>query len=1117
MADNHRFQESPVSRRRFVQLSAVTTAALTLPGNATANAAAEAFSAEYQYVLNHTPAEYRASTLITFTDTSGIHALARQSFGEEIHTTTTPVPAVYAQLTSAEAEQAASIPEAESFQFSPGSNPFWRIGYYPAGVFPEPRRSVDFIGFEQLKDGLSELETRYPDRVCVRNVGESPGHQNNVTDRPDPKGMYVVEVTNFESKTSFADKEKVFYACSLHGLEAAGRETGARVVENVARGSEPDIAGNDAKIEPLLDDVVVIIGFVNPDGWAVRNPQYDSGWQVGGPGTDFPRAPAAPVYERGNAEVFDTNRQYPIVGAINPLHYPAYVPVDGGPEDVPSFVYEKVPDAAAFVEFFRTYENLNYGADLHGGPVFNEFVLGLISQDQFDTRQLHELYEMCLVIDETLSAALGTWQTAGDIRTELIGEGQYTPELYGVLPEEAFDYATIYDTIGYTVSGAMLDWMAHPEPVGLDMTTLDFEMAFNHMVGGNVFHPELYEMEVTGYRTAIRTITAFAVRNSSTPSTTDQFTATTHADGDRVAYVTTGDVVTSADVLSRTDDDLVFAEGDETDGETTEETIPEEISPAATTTVTHTVTGTALHSLRVHIHAQHALLDLALESPSGDVVRSFEAITDDRVGGKCCGFPEWVITDPSPGTWTLTATNRGETTQAVDAYFGTFASEATNPDPRAVDEWGDEGYDQRAYTVSPFRFFEDYNGYIAPDDTGRLEPVTVAAVADGVLQEEDFDHAVIIHDYGVNADADYLCSDIPGYTPADHPADGFDEPGYVAALDEFVDTGGNLVLTDTGIHLLAALENDLIAGDLTRDDVTITTNDVARFFPPTEEPIPAQSEEPKNLEHPLLTDVRPIQNQLWKVAPLGYEVNNEAPMYLIDESAYRAAANDGEATVAASSGGSVAAGSITESRQSGRGIHLISSLLPPATQKNLHPFGLQNYTVTFLGNLMFTSALGWEQVRETATESRVFGRGDSWEFDGDNGENGDTGPTATGSRETDSSLQTGANAYRVTVHLEDVTGTDDAVEIRDQFPSEWAFQPAFSDGEVIADGVVSFGTVDPAAVADDDTVSHTYFIESPSDPAASGEYEVGPATIDTADGTDSFAGTATVYVLAADI
>lgn len=1119
MHDHHRevpderaFSEAPISRRQFVRLSAATGGALALPGAATADAESGAFDAEYQYVLNHTPEDFRVPTLIRFSRPSGVDAFEALSVGSRVRTTTEPEPAAYAQLTTVEAQEVADLPTAAEFEHSPGSNPFWRLGYYPLGVFPEPRRSVDFISFEQLKDGLEVLEAEFPDRVNVRTVGHSPGHYNNVTDREDPKDMIVVEVTNdVQDREAFADKEQVFFSCSLHGLEAAGRETGARVVENVARGSEPDIEGNDETVEPYLDDAVLLVGFTNPDGWVARNPQYDSGWQLAGPGTEYPRVPGAPLYERGNAEVYDTNRQYPIVGGIDPVHYPAYVPEgDHDPNDVPSFVYEKVPDAAAFVEFFREYDNLNYGADLHGMPVSNEFVLGLVSNDQFDTRELHEIYEMCLAIDETLSEALGEWQTVGETRSDLLGDDQFDPALYGVVPRQAFDYGTIYDTIGYTVSGAMLDWMAHPAPVGLDMTTLDFEMSFNHMAGGNGpdFVPELYEMEVTGYRTAIRTITAFAVRNSETPTTDDEFDAYTETGGDRVAYVTPGAAGTDDDALRRTDATLEFDGGDGDgcgDGSggvaVSQSTTTADLDADESTTVVETVEE-GLHSLRVHLHATDALVDAELVSPDGEVVRSFEGVTDDRVGGKCCGLPEWVVADPEPGEWTVRVSNLRDAAGAVDVNAVSVQTAATNPDPGNVESWDCEGYEQLEYDVTPFEFFEDYAAYV--DDGGSFEEVTVEEVADGALVDGGdlaYDHVVVVHDYGANADADYIGGDaVPGYTDADHPAEGFDVDGYVAALDEFVDAGGNLLLTDAGVRLLGALDNGLVDGEAydSAEDFVVETYDVANFTD-------------KDLEHPLLTDVREIQNELWKGAPLGYEVTGEAPMHLIDEAAFEESA-EGEASVAGHTDDYVAAGSITEAADSGRGVHVVSSLLPPATQRNLHPFGLQAYAVSFLGNLVFTSALGFRQVRETADVTRRYGRGDEWEYDeGDDGDGGDE-LSASGDREVDSNVALGGNAYRVQVTLESVEGAE-TVEVLEEFPEEWELLERFGHGELLEEGLLTFGEVD----ADDLETTFTYYVEAPDAPEESGPYQFGPARVDDGDDEAEFAGTDDVVAFGVEI
>ena len=1098
-----RFTDSGIDRRTFVKLSAAAGAALALPGNAAASVSDEAFSAEYQYVQNHTPEGHAVPTLVRFRE--GADPTALEAFDGDAISISDPEPAAYGRLTAAEASAAADLPEAESFQFTPGSNPFWRIDYYPFGVFPEPRRAVDYIGYEQLKDGLYELEERYPNRVNVRVAGRSPGHTNNATDRPDPKDMLVVELTNdVQDREAFEEKEKVFHSCSLHGPERAGAEAGARVVENVARGSEPDIEGSDAKLEPLLDDVAVLLGFTNPDGWVVRNPQYDTGWQFSGPGTGLPRVPAGTLYERGNAEVYDTNRQYPVVGMITPNHFPAQ-PNDekSKDEETPSFVDEKVPDAKAFVDFFSQYENLSYGSDLHGGPIFNEFVLGLISQDQFDTRQMHELYEMCLNIDDTLEAALETWVTAGNVKKAAVGEFK-TGLLFGVLPEQAFDYSTIYDTIDYTLTGAFLDWMAHPEPIGLDLTTLDFEMSFSWAVNGNIYNPELVEMEVKGYRTAIRTITDFAERNSDTPNTDDTFSTRTETGNEDVAYITTGTPGTENDALRSTEMDL-DTESVTTDGVSMDE---ESVTLDAeqTTELTHEVEATDVHSMGFHLHSHKVVADLELVEPSGTVVREFEGVTEERAGGKCCGLPEFSVSDPEPGTWTLRVGNLREVDLPAVLQTWTLAATSPNPDPETAWPRG-EGFIQREYDVTPFDFFEDYAEFM---DSGTMEPVTVAEAAlgeDGDQSESAlfadgepaYDHVVAIHDYGANDGAGYF-GDTTGYTSSDHPDEGFDEPGYTEALDAFVEADGNLVLTDAGVNLLTELDNDLVDGSaISRGDIATPEFVVARFEDGT-----------KNLNHPLFgteDDVRPIQNQLWKVQPLGHDPNGtQAPMFLPDAGALGTASSDATTTVAgrAPSGQSdIAAASITPDDSTGTGVHVVSSLLPPPTQRNLHPFGLQSYTVTFLGYVMFTSALGFEQVRDTGREVRRYGRGDAWDTsEVERLPAPGAGPdlSASGERRDSRDPFTAGDTMRVDVTI---TELSQRATVTDSLPSS-SWEVISGDGT--QDGAeVNFGEIRGVDGDDEgDEVLQRYFVRVPEQ---TGQFTVGPAEASVGETTVEFGGT----------
>lgn len=877
------FRDADITRRQFARLSAAAGTALALPGNASADVGAAAFDAEYEYVLTHTPTEYAVPTLVRFDSAAGLEPV--EAIDADVTTTTEPVPAAYGQFTAAQAERVADVPTAEELSYSPGSNPFWRLGYYPFGVFPAAERSVDYIDFEQMVDGMELLRDRNADRMRFFPIGTSPGHENAVTGRDDPKDVYVAEVTNdVDDREAFAEKTKVFYNLSLHGDERAGVESGCRFLEGLFDGNEPET-------EAVLDDVVLLFCFSNPDGWVARHPQYDA-YGV----------PAAPLHERGNAAGVDTNRQYPIYGWINPAHYPAEPRgrnhADDGPgtdRDVPDRTRENARDALGIVEHFRTYENLEYGADFHGMLFSDEFVLGLICQGQLDNQEFHELYEMCRVIDTDLEDALERWNTLGDAQQAVSGD----TNPFGTLPSEAFDYANSWDTIGYTGTGYIDDWMAHPEPVGLDMTPLAFEMAYSNIVGGNAFNQEVVRQQVTGYNAAIRTLADYATREVS---------VTIETGGEDIAYVST-------DTLQRSSEELSFrgADADTPGTELETTTVEGTLAPEAPATFDHEVSE-GLHSLTVTPHAHGATVAARLVDPDGETVRSVDPGESRPVGGRCCDAPTWRVLDPAAGEWTLVVESAGDTDPTgVEAEFTTLAAEGENPDPADA-----LGYEQRPYESTPLSYFED----IGEDVTGGIDPVSVEAVADGALA--DYDHLVVVHD------------------------DGIENAAYVEALESFVDAGGNLVVTDTGVDLLGELDTDLTAA-IAPDDVTQVELYIANLAN-------------RNEAHPLLSGTRPIQRELWKVTPMGYSTDTEAPMSLVDEAAFEAAGG----TVAGRTEGMVGAGSIA--REDGTGVHVIGGLLPPAKQTNLHPFGLLDYAVAFLGHVMVTNAMGLEQVRRVDGE-----------------------------------------------------------------------------------------------------------------------------------------------------
>ncbi|WP_290815537.1 M14 family metallopeptidase [Halovivax sp.] len=1047
--DDVSFDDVPIDRRDFMRLSAVVGGALALPGAATADAESDVFDDEYQYILNHTPDDFLAPTLIRFTDESGVEEFESLDVGEEAHTTTESEPAGYAQLTTAEAEVVADLPTAEELSYTPGSNPFWRLGYYPMGVFPAVERSVDFIHYEQMIDGMEHLESAHADQLKFYALADrdnphevdfdkSPGHHNTLTDRVDPKDIHVVELTNppegydtveeFRDTDEFGERQKVMYEASIHGLERAGPEACYRFVERIVSGREPHF-------ERLLDDCVLIVLSVNPDGWVARDPQYDSAWQLlDGDGRDATRFPAWPQYERGNSMVFDTNRQYPTVGWIDPNHHPGEPDEDRWYEDNPHEIVDRVPDAMGTVEHFRQYENLTHGADLHAMLWNSDFILGLINQIEFTQDEFHDLYEMNLVLEESLEGELDEWEALADLQEGLTGD--INPDLLGfdVLPETAYDFSTIWDTIGYTITGGLIGFMgADEDRGGLDMTTMAFEMAYSHMVGGNKFEPVLADWWVEGYLEAMRTMTEYALRD------VDSDLETRSGETETVAYVET-------DALTRTHEDLDFWGTDPDEYETELVSYDHQVEIDAEAVETYTIdVEEGLHTLSVHTHAERALVDVVLRDPDGEEVRAYRP--SETGGAAHHDYPPFVVREPGAGAWTVEIQSLMTAPSEVSLDIATLAADGEHPDPRSA-----MGFAQEAYEVTPLAFFEDFD---ADNTTVETVALTPEEVAEGV----DADHLVIVHDDGRGEFVD---------------EDGADR--YVAAIDAFVADGGNLVLTDSGLGLLEDMETALAveAGDVRQ---------IHQDVPHLEE---------KDADHPLLTDTREIQRMTYKIAPLGIPYAEDAPLWVVDADGWAASGG----TVAGASDGDVSAGSLFTDEEDWHGIHVIGGYLPPANQTELHPFGLKNYVLAYFGLTVFTNALGAQQERIVDGE-QVRSVGDvAQEPIYREPEEPEPELEAEGEREDSGSVLSGGQTNRTELDVAVTEPEGREVLVRDTVPENWTVDEEYGDVDATTPAFgggthVYFGLDDPR----DAYEALTHFAQAPDDLEDTGEYTFGPIAV----------------------
>ncbi|WP_254824504.1 M14 family metallopeptidase [Haloglomus halophilum] len=920
----HSFTDADISRRRFVQLSAATGAALALPGNATADASADAFDAEYQYVQNHTPADYAVPTAIETSDAAALSAIT--GIAPDARTTTDPAPAAYATLTTEQAQAVADLPTAKDIHFAPGGNPFWRLGFYPLGVFPDPTRCVDYLDIEEVGAGFEHLADEHADRMRVFGIGQSAGKYNDLSARRDPRDVMVVEVTeNVGDRAAFSEKRQVLVNCTIHGNERAGGEAAPRFIERL-------LTGNERDIERLLDDYALVFTFTNPDGWAARRPQYESNG-----------VPNAPLHERGNLGG-DTNRQYPNPGWVSAAHTiaePQGRTLDGT-TDPPDYVADTVPDTLAFIEHCRTYENLVSAIDLHGMLSSKDFVLALDGASQSDTGALQNSFELIERIGENITAALPEWETAGQTISDVTGGTNPSYAGLSVVPEQAFNAGTPVETIGYSGTGFVDEWMSFPERLGgLDVPSLTMEMAYSNTVGGNAYDPARVGMQVDGYQAAIRGAVEYATR---------EVEGRFESDGD-IAFVDTDD-------LRRSSGDLDFGDGggdsgDGGDDGNTSSTAT--ASPAATTTeeatlpaggaTTQTYTvDPATTRFMVYPHVHESVASAELVAPDGTAVRTFDATEGRALGGACCALPTWEVTDPQAGDWTVRFTDELESGSSVQTQFAATQGSVDAPDPVA-----ELGYEQRDYEVDPLRYFRDLDDD-ATDEVDGLAVDTIAGDDDG--SEGQGPPPRVVEMLGEDPTRSDETDPLAAYdhVVASHD-DGIENADYVAAIEEFVSDGGNLVLTDSGLHLLAAMDGVAIeSGDIT----TTENNYVAQLDTVN--------------DHPLVTDRDPIQDHLWYIAPLGY-AENEAPVTSIDQASFE----DAGGSVAGLTGGRAVVGTLDVGDGT---IQVVGSLLPPAKQTNLHPFGMVDYAATYFGHLVMTNALFGQQVREVDGEETLrIGRG----------------------------------------------------------------------------------------------------------------------------------------------
>ena len=219
----------------------------------------------------------------------------------------------------------------------------------------------------------------------------------------------------------------------------------------------------------------------------------------------------------------------------------------------------------------------------------------------------------------------------------------------------------------------------------------------------------------------------------------------------------------------------------------------------------------------------------------------------------------------------------------------------------------------RQYSVSRMKFFTDLNKYADNKLAALRAPAIVSNP--GVLNTYD----------------SLVLTENP--TP-----EGVDRAKFAAALRAFAEKGGNLIVTDAAAPILTD-----IFGDITAEDVTVAKGDVGFV-------------DFGDRAHPLNKDLRGVASQTYDVIPIGYPDNDgAAPNWRVASAKWDAA---GGYTAGTNGTGQTVYGE----RTLGAGkVRFLGALLPQPTEDFFHPYGLQNYAVTYTGYTLLQNMLDYRR------------------------------------------------------------------------------------------------------------------------------------------------------------
>ena len=793
-------------------------------------------------------------------------------------------------------------------------------------------RAVDFIQFDEALAGLRYLETKYPRFLQIYDLskdfpavtdeaqgdGLSAGLPTNTLQR-DKAPVYMVRVTD---ETVPESQKKLFaITLSLHGIEKAGLEGGIRAVEDLVTWgatdpSQPVMETLESSLPAgeVLKRSSSYFVLANPDGW--RRGDTSRGGLF---------------YQRYNGNGVDINRDWPEKGYT----FRPYTPWSE-------------PETRTIGRVLKSIRpKWDGGLDLHGQLIDRAFSFTLLgaSQRPYGKNQRMLQFTQGAYQDAETRLAWNPLIKPNDAPKACVepSTGGGTNEPPGCEPSTrvyGVQYGSIWDTIAYTVTGAVGNWM--DSDLGLDADAIDNEMSLSHLINcgiGKCFFPSAEQLHVDGNKSLI-----YALLNYTLLPEDQTFRYT-----GKVGYLHQPARLKHA-------------------GSSTPKP-PSNLAPQP-----------PLTTQLVHTGVQDTTYEFDVKGPKDGVYNGglSAKVTFSNLQGVSPGATLGIAIDrfsaeePEPGGSQWTTVNAdfnqspaylqgGMQVDANDLLPGKYRlrvynSQAPLGSPVVADAvitftrakgWPDPG--QLPYDVSNLDFFEDLKQFV-PDAANRLRRVDAADVAAGRANLDRYD-TIVAADRTITS------------------------PAVATELKKFAEAGGNVVLTDDALKALETM-GLVPKGAVTKRDVYAGA---VSFQQTGSGSAPSTYDDPlaKNVNLPGSAEGPRFRRQMTEPVPIGYSIQDEdgedqgsSPQWGVDPAAWTAAKGRIVGIT-----GDVPSNPVTGEVSAedtevtygelkvGKGVvRILGSFIPMPTDKYDHPYGLSDYSITFTAYDIAKNMWSWNRV-----------------------------------------------------------------------------------------------------------------------------------------------------------